>query len=1176
MAGRDDTPRIHVSHRLLRARDWQDRPQLGHLCDWWRGGFGGVCALVGIGGAGKTAIADRFVRSLPGVLPTPDVAVDATLAPPRGLFVFSFYDAPNPDAFFAELLAWLDDAPDDAKVSYERTVRRLEKEDGVLLVLDGLEKVQDTGERSGYFGRVLDGRLRDLVLRAAEGWLRGVRLLITSRFQIFDALAEASPRFRQIPVENLTAEASVALLRQRGVRGPDHRLVALARGQGFHALSVDLLGGYVACFLDGDPARLKPDAVVLAADGVDPRIAAIREQERRFARLAERYAEALRESDPAALALLQRVCLFRLGVGAATLASIFTGEGKDEVAGPELARLDETGLEAKLALLAEMKLLERGESERYNVHPAVRDGFLINLDEEASRRGHEAARQGLEVSLGDQTGHNPSDPVTLDLLEEIVHHTLAAGHVQEAFDLYWNRIGAYENLGWRLGAYERGERICRAFAGGLSPEDAPLPEGLSENDQAVFVNQWALYLRDLGRLSAAAHCNERHNEYQMRRAKWGYASTGSRNLADVLLLAGRLKDALKAAEDALRLANRADDAWKRCNSYAFRAYTRSLLGETSSALDDFRDALHWQHEHQKESDRPLYSNRGCWHTLLLARLGQNDEATRLTEANKRLCIELFGDENQDNINFVLADLACERHDLDAASQLLDAAHEWAIARDAKEPLCWAALVRARLEQRHEDARRALEDGLRIARDCGFGIYHVDLLLERARRALDEGDADAALADADAALADVDTALFAGVRPPEESGLPELLAATDPECGYAWGEAEGRHLRGEALLVRAARTLGRGDFAPARFAELPEDVRALVDEARRELEACRRLREKIQDPKVAATADVLAQLDDGVLTRRPLTVRIVSENTEEEEPLVPPSDVGGPIDVGVIVALEEEFDELHKLLPRSTPVKDDATGVYDYLFIRPVDGAEPYRCAATFVGEMGPTEAALAAERFLGRRHPRTIVMLGIAAGIHDDVRLGDVVVAKSVGRYLDRAKVADGGKTFDIRPGGDAFPCSQDLVRSAQNLKFAHASIYQKWQEAGRLELAATGPNWKRLQEKGWLADAPVFVAGAIASGPVVAAAKSFVAWVRSTNRNYLGLEMESGGVLAAVYSRADPTRSLILRGISDFGDVRKKKTDAIGAGGLRRYAMRNAVRLLWGLLEAQELPRAE
>ena len=62
-----------------------------------------------------------------------------------------------------------------------------------------------------------------------------------------------------------------------------------------------------------------------------------------------------------------------------------------------------------------------------------------------------------------------SDPATLDLLEEIVHHTLQSGHVQEAWDIYRNRIGGYGNLGHRLGAYERGERICRAFSGGQSP-----------------------------------------------------------------------------------------------------------------------------------------------------------------------------------------------------------------------------------------------------------------------------------------------------------------------------------------------------------------------------------------------------------------------------------------------------------------------------------------------------------------------------------------------------------------------------------------------------------------------------------------------------------------------------------------------------------------------------------
>ncbi len=50
MNGRDDSPAIHVAHRLLRARDWQNRSQFGDLCDWWRGGYGGACALVGIGG----------------------------------------------------------------------------------------------------------------------------------------------------------------------------------------------------------------------------------------------------------------------------------------------------------------------------------------------------------------------------------------------------------------------------------------------------------------------------------------------------------------------------------------------------------------------------------------------------------------------------------------------------------------------------------------------------------------------------------------------------------------------------------------------------------------------------------------------------------------------------------------------------------------------------------------------------------------------------------------------------------------------------------------------------------------------------------------------------------------------------------------------------------------------
>ncbi len=434
-------PQIWFAHRLLRARDWQDRPELDRLVDWWRQRRAGVCALVGIGGAGKTAIVDRLLRLLPNVLSEePGLAKDPSLPTPRELFVFSFYDAPNPDAFFAE---------------FEVTL--------------------------------------------------------------------------------------------------------------------------------------------------DPREAAIREQERKFTHVAERYHEALSRSDPATLALLERVCLFRLGVDVKTLVSIFTGGGKEEISGPALARLKEKQVQVGLDLLVEMKLLERSEregrgpgvggSELYMVHPAVRDGFLRRLDAGTCQRVHWAARERLNATLGGRSGPNPSDPAILDLLEEIVYHTLEAGYASEAWGIYEYRIGNYENLGGRLGAYERGERICRGFAGGRSPETAPLSEGLSEADQPSLLNDWALYLKELGRLDGAGHCYERQIEMRLRQGEWKNASTGSQNLAEVLIAAGRLTAALRAGDQAIQFTERSGGAAERMRSHGYRGHARALRGVPGGALTDFRAAL---------------------------------------------------------------------------------------------------------------------------------------------------------------------------------------------------------------------------------------------------------------------------------------------------------------------------------------------------------------------------------------------------------------------------------------------------------------------------------------------------------------------------------------------------------------------------------------------------------
>jgi tetratricopeptide (TPR) repeat protein len=90
-------PVVHFVPTLLRARDWQERPEFAQVCDWWRAGGKGVLALVGIGGAGKTAIADRFVRSLPGVTEAEShQPPDTTLPVPEGIcHAFAGRNAPR-------------------------------------------------------------------------------------------------------------------------------------------------------------------------------------------------------------------------------------------------------------------------------------------------------------------------------------------------------------------------------------------------------------------------------------------------------------------------------------------------------------------------------------------------------------------------------------------------------------------------------------------------------------------------------------------------------------------------------------------------------------------------------------------------------------------------------------------------------------------------------------------------------------------------------------------------------------------------------------------------------------------------------------------------------------------------------------------------------------------------
>ncbi len=922
----------HFVHPLLRARDWQDRPEFAQLCNWWREGGTGVYALVGIGGSGKTAIADRFLQVLPGGPHNPRGINKMTNLPsPQRIMVFSFYEAPNPDTFFSELFDWLNDklpTRDAEPISLQILLRLLERAGPCLIALDGLEKTQDDGSKGGRFGQILDSRLRELVLRVADGWLPNTAFLVTTRFGLFDAEARRCGHYHRIYIDKLQPLAALGLLRARGVDGAtEPELLRLAEESGFNALTLDLLGGYISAFCDGDASRLprlKDLKTPAQADENDPRVAAVLGQERAFSRLTRRYRETLARHDPAALALMERVCLFRSGIDVDTLASIFTGAGKQTISGKALAALKQELLQNKLRTLAEMHLLSECavsspasshtvECPRYTVHPAVRAGFLQGMDPNTARKSHEAARLKLELRVSLAEIPPPlipyiSSPAALDLLEEVIYHTLEAGHFDEAAQIYIEKMGGYQHLGGHLADSTRGDRICRDLVTHLplscksstatieTNDDVTDESYMNELNRALLNNERALYLLNLGQLKEAENCFTSALHLFARFEPCPPASTFHQNLAGLWFRMGRLSDSLEAAEVALQFAQKINSTEELVGSYSYLSHGLALRGETNRALVEFAKAVDLIREPGSTRSNALYGQKGVWFALLLGRLGRDEEAVLAIRQNRSVVENALAAKTDSVIaecDLLLADLAYKRGDRGTALQLLKAAHAWGIKHNSVEVLCWWALssVRIALDEAEkginarygakapsitteldsrcevdfetfEEIDATLSEGLYLTRTCGYGIYYIDLLLERARFFLIRGVPHRTLED-------VCEALDNGHKPPPDSGLPSLLAATDPKCGYAWGIAQGRYLRAQAFLLQVAQKLGRTELPNGDLALLPVNPRRMIDSARFELEKCLELRRRIQDPRRGDPESVLKNLEIGVLTVYPL-------------------------------------------------------------------------------------------------------------------------------------------------------------------------------------------------------------------------------------------------------------------------------------------------------------------
>ncbi|HEX7843414.1 MAG TPA: FAD-dependent oxidoreductase [Kofleriaceae bacterium] len=815
---------------------------LARLEQWWSDPASPdrVMALVAIGGAGKTALAERMLRHI------------AARPSGGGVFVWSFYDMPSSGDFLREACRYFAGDPgQDVGGRLWALTTALRGGESHLLVLDGLERVQSDSTTGRVRGTLEDAPLRQLMQALAAG-LGRARGLVTSRFPLADLESWKGAGLTEVRLDDLDPSSARTLLRAWGVRGNDATLDTLAERVGGHALSVSVLGSYITNFHDGDPAAA--DRLDLSElGGLDPKT-------NKLMRLLTAYATALPDAERQVMA---RLALFPRGIEVDVLADLVR---QGTVAGV-LRGWDQARLAGALAALVSRGLAfayRIGNAQVFTAHPFVRDSFVGLLDVQAVEV-HRAMAEQLANRLDERPGTQPTDSDLLDRYEAMIVHLLGAGQLKRAFDLYDGGLGGYGHLGKRLGDYARAARILAHFPH-LDTETDQAHQ-LSLDDQISLLMEQGLVYANID-LAGADHAYSiaekliRTSDSSTERTLKPYdlvslihqlintlhrinasssdaASPTQDKLAvpaepisivhpsdaprriDILnqswlaldrcalaLLQGRLNKALFAAKDAVVFAQRGDRIGDLRNSIQSLAYTLALMG----ALDLARICF------DKASPLPkqVISIRELYVADLQARLGDTHGARSQAEASLAAFSELGNQRNSVRCHTLLARLSLPGDSVGARRHLAPA-REWATRTGDLEVILQVHQLAAAIHRTTDDLDAALaelNEGIRIADDHGAGLYSIDLRLDRGRLHLDRNDPGAA----------------------QRATSEALERSTHAECGYIWGEADANHLLGEAHLARHDRT-----------------------NAERSFECALELRTRIEHPAVTATRDRLAML-----------------------------------------------------------------------------------------------------------------------------------------------------------------------------------------------------------------------------------------------------------------------------------------------------------------------------
>jgi len=432
--------------------------EINKLLKFWNDNFIGVISLLGIGGAGKTAIASQFLREIINDFHNNGNSTNR-------IFVWSFYIDQNINNLFEKAYSYYNNGKEIDSYGSNALYKLIDLLDEIdernLIILDGLERVQKPiNDSKGCYGDVEDFLLKNLIKKLADRVGKSL-CVITSRFPVTDLDDWRNYSYRDIKINDLSNKDAYELMKYNKLKFSVEDFNSFVNEYGTHALLVDHASKFTYEYFNGNLKNL--------TSLEEPKSDSQNKKERKLAKIFQAYEKYLTDIE---LDILSRVCLFRFGTTPDTLNKVFK-DGSHKISG-ELKNLSKIDLKRNLNRLVGLHLVLNETENHYTTHPAVKDHFY-NLFKDIDKVHGQVSN--YFNTLTNQPGVEfPTNTEVLDLLEEMIYHLLSSNAVDEAKDIYISKLGGYQHLAYNLGDYTRGLRIINLF-------DKPFWE-----DKAIYLN----------------------------------------------------------------------------------------------------------------------------------------------------------------------------------------------------------------------------------------------------------------------------------------------------------------------------------------------------------------------------------------------------------------------------------------------------------------------------------------------------------------------------------------------------------------------------------------------------------------------------------------------------------------------------------------------------------------